>query len=534
MTAVQLDDWFLATGERGNTSTTIDRRRGGVAWTEGNQADVLIDGTDYYACLYLALRSAGPGDSVFVCGVEGDADELLSGTGTEVADMLAALADTGADVRGLVWRSHGLVYSEEKNLMFSRAVNEGGGEVLLDNRIRRGGSHHQKMVVVQYQGRPSEDVAFVGGIDLVHGRRDDARHLGDPQTAALDADHYGDRPGWHDVQVAVRGPAVADVALTFRERWSDPAPLDTRSPWRWLMHRVSRDPEQRSPLAAERDDVPAEGPHAVQVLRTYPARRKVYPFAPEGERSIARAYIKAFGRARSLIYLEDQYLWSFAAAKVLADALRREPQLLLVIVVPRYVDPAGRIMGAASTLGRERVQDMLYAAGGDRVAIYDLEREDGTAVYVHSKACIVDDVWMSIGSDNLNRRSWTHDSELSCAIVDSTRDEREPRDPSGLGDGARKLARDTRLRLTCEHTGGALDTDAMVGAHDWFRAMRESAEALDAWHRAELDGPRPSGHLRAHQIERAHARRHGLLRWVHAHLLDPDGRPPALRRGDRF
>ncbi len=531
---MRLDDWFLATGERSNPSTTIDRRHGRVAWTEGNQAEVLIDGSEYYACLHLALLSAGPGDSVLLCGVEGDADELLSGPGTEVAGLLAALAEKGAHVRGLVWRSHGLVYSEEKNLMFSRAVNKGGGEVLLDNRIRRGGSHHQKMVVVRYESRPLEDVAFVGGIDLVHGRSDDARHLGDPQTADLDAGHYGDRPGWHDVQVAVRGPAVDDVALTFRERWDDPAPLDTRSPWRWLMHRVSRDPVQRSPIVSERDDVSAQGPHAVQVLRTYPARRRAYPFAPDGERSIAQAYVKVFGRARSLIYLEDQYLWSFAAAEVLSKALRREPQLLVVIVVPRHVDPAGRIMGAASALGRERVQDMLYTAGKDRVAIYDLEREDGTAVYVHSKACIVDDVWMSIGSDNLNRRSWTHDSELSCAIVDSTRDEREPRDPSGLGDGARKLARDTRLRLTSEHTGGVLDDHAMVDAHNWFRSLRESAEALDAWHRAGRNGPRPPGHLRAHQIERAHARRHGPLRWVHAHLLDPDGRPRDLKRGDRF
>ena len=531
---MRLDDWFLAPGERSNSSTTIDRRHDGVAWTEGNRAEVLIDGTEYYARLFSALRSAGPGDSVLLSGLEGDADELLSGPGTEVAALLAALADTGADVRGLVWRSHGLVYSEEKNLMFSRAVNHGGAEVLLDNRIRRGGSHHQKMLVVRYHGRPSEDVAFVGGIDLVHGRRDDARHLGDPQTAALDAGHYGDRPGWHDVQVAMRGPAVDDVALTFRERWDDPAPLDTRSPWRWLMHRVSREPVQRSPLVAERDDASADGPHAVQVLRTYPARRQAYPFAPDGERSIARAYIKAFGRARSLIYLEDQYLWSFAAAEVLSAALRREPQLLLVIIVPRYVDPAGRIMGAASTFGRERVQDMLYAAGGDRVAIYDLERDDGKAVYVHSKACIVDDVWMSIGSDNLNRRSWTHDSELSCAIIDSTQDEREPRDPSGLGDGARKLARDTRLRLASEHTGGVLDVDAMADAKDWFSALRASAAALDAWHRAGQNGPRPPGHLRAHQIERAHARRHGLLRWVHSHVLDPDGRPPALRRDNRY
>ena len=69
---MRLDDWFLAAGERSNTSTTIDGRHGTVAWTEGNQAEVLIDGSEYYACLYLALLSAGPGDSVFLCGVEGD------------------------------------------------------------------------------------------------------------------------------------------------------------------------------------------------------------------------------------------------------------------------------------------------------------------------------------------------------------------------------------------------------------------------------------------------------------------------------
>ena len=63
------------------------------------------------------------------------------------------------------------------------------------------------------------------------------------------------------------------------------------------------------------------GPHRVQVLRTYPAKRPAYPFAPEGERSVARAYLKALPRARRLVYLEDQYFWSERAAHTLADAL---------------------------------------------------------------------------------------------------------------------------------------------------------------------------------------------------------------------
>ena len=531
---MRIDDWFLAAGERGNSFSAIDRRHDGVPWTEGNLAEVLVDGSEYFARLYSVLCSTGPGDSVYLCGLEGDADELLLGPGTEVAKVLGDLAQDGVRVRGLVWRSHSAVYSEEKNLMFSRVVNTAGGEVLLDNRIRRGGSHHQKVVVVRRETEPADDTAFVGGMDLVHGRHDDGRHLGDPQAADLDASHYGERPGWHDVQVSLRGPAVHDVALTFRERWEDPAPLDTRSPLRWFLHRVSRHPAHRASLVAERVDVPRVGPHAVQVLRTYPVRRRSYPFAPQGERSIARAYIKVFGRARKLIYLEDQYLWSFHAARVLCDALRREPELLVVIVIPRYPDPAGRILGAASMLGRERVQDMLYAAGGDRVAIYDLENEEGSAIYVHSKACIVDDVWVSVGSDNLNRRSWTHDSEISCAVLDETRDEREPRDPAGLGDGARKFAREARLRLASEHTGGVAEVCEMIDARPWFQMLGRSAETLDTWHRDGQHGPRPPGHLRAHQIERAHAAPHGFLYWVHTHVLDPDGRPSHLKRRDGF
>ncbi len=531
---MRIDDWFLTAGERGNRHSAIDRRHDDVAWTEGNGAEVLVDGSEYFTRLYSVLCATDPGDSVYLTGLEGDSDERLAGPGSEVAGVLGDLVKRGVRVHGLVWRSHGASYAEGKNLMFSRAVNSAGGDVLLDNRIRRGGSHHQKIVVVRHKIRPHDDIAFVGGMDLVHGRHDDHRHLGDPQRADLNSDDYGERPGWHDVQVALRGPVVDDVAFTFRERWEDPAPLDTRNPLRWALHRLARHPAERAQLVAERVDPPRVGPLAVQVLRTYPARRKRYPFAPEGERSIARAYIKVFGRARRLIYLEDQYLWSFHATRVLCDALRREPELQLVIVIPRYPDPAGRFAGAASVFGRERVQDALYAAGGDRVAIYDLEREDGTAVYVHSKACIVDDIWVAVGSDNLNRRSWTHDSEISCAMLDDTRDEREPRDPGGLGEGARRLARESRLRLASEHTGEGFDLDEMIEPGDWFAALRRSADALDAWHRDGKRGPRPPGHLRAHVIERVSAAKHGLIHWVHTHLLDPDGRPSRLKRSDSF
>src|SRR5207248_10972078 len=89
--------------------------------------------------------------------------------------------------------------------------------------------HHRKIVVFRYRGRPERDVAFVGGIDLCHGRNDDAAHEGDPQPVDM-SPRYGSRPPWHDVQLAIRGPAVGDVEYSFRERWSDPTPV-TRTPF---------------------------------------------------------------------------------------------------------------------------------------------------------------------------------------------------------------------------------------------------------------------------------------------------------------
>jgi phosphatidylserine/phosphatidylglycerophosphate/cardiolipin synthase-like enzyme len=534
-----LTDWFLTPAERGNPDTDIDSRHDdGTAWTEGNDGQVLIDGTDYFARLHQVLGECRAGDWVSFTDWQGDPDELLDGPGTAVGEVLAELAGGGVNVRGLLWRSHpeAMNFGERKNLEFSRAINEAGGQVLLDQRVRRGGSHHQKLFLVQHPD-PARDVAFVGGIDLCHGRRDDHRHLGDPQVVELDDLHYGARPPWHDLQIEVRGPAVDDLAWSFAERWRDPNPLDTRNPLRLVLHRVANHPDAPDAPGALPPSRPAEpdGPLAVQVLRTYPARRRAYPFATEGERSIARAYLKAFSRARRLVYLEDQYLWSLAATDALRDALAHNPELHIVVVIPRYPDPDGALAGEASRIGRERVLDALHAVGHERVAVYDLENVDGTPIYVHSKVCVIDDVWMAVGSDNLNRRSWTHDSELSCAVIDSRRDGRVPTDPAGLGDGARVLARDTRVRLAAEHLGRPPDdVDDLVDPASWFEALRKGADAIDNWHRLAGVGERPPGHLREHPIERVRGHRRWGRGVVHAVLLDPDGRPQHLRRRNAF
>jgi phosphatidylserine/phosphatidylglycerophosphate/cardiolipin synthase-like enzyme len=524
-----VETWFLAVGERGNDDTSLDQRRGdGRAYTLGNRVEPLVHGARYLARLHTSLCELRLGDSVMFVDWRGDPDQDLV-TGQPLASVLAGLVGNGVSVRGLVWRSHPKVagFHEEHHVELARDVNEAGGLILLDQRVRSAGSHHQKVVLLRHADRPGDDLAYVGGIDICHGRRDDARHLGDPQVEKLD-DAYGPRPPWHDVQLAVHGPAVGDLELCFRERWDDPAPLsDRRTPWRMLVSRIARQPEQRDTMPPQPPDPPAAGPHAVQVLRTYPRKRPPYPFARRGERSIARAYRRVFERARCLIYVEDQYFWSRGVADLFASALERTPELHVMVIVPRVPDRNGPLTGPAHGLPQRDVIRRLKEAGGDRFAIYDIENEDGTPIYVHAKTVVVDDVWAEVGSDNLNRRSWTHDSELSLAVLDTTRDDRAPVDPGGGGEGARVFARDLRIELLREHLGGA-DVD-LVDPIAAFDAARSAADMLESWYAEGQEGLRPPGRLRPH---RAPSVRWWMRPWgrlMYHTLVDPDGRPASSR-----
>src|SRR4029077_1748523 len=148
-----------------------DRRHGdGRSWTTGNSVTPLVHGAQYFPALFRAVERLGSGDLLLFTDWRGDPDHWLDGPGTEGADVFAAAARRGADVRGLLWRSHfsGLRFSAGEHREFSEAIEEAGGECLLDMRVRSFGSHHQKLVVLRHRDRPEQDVAFIGGLDLCH------------------------------------------------------------------------------------------------------------------------------------------------------------------------------------------------------------------------------------------------------------------------------------------------------------------------------------------------------------------------------
>ncbi|MFC4116507.1 phospholipase D family protein [Nonomuraea zeae] len=522
---MRIQDWFLTDEERDNPATRLE------PWSTGNDVRPLVHGATYFAELKSCLDALGKDDLLLFADWRGDPDERLTPDGPSVGRAMADAAGRGALVRGLIWRSHldQLRFSSAENRHLGEEIEESGGQALLDMRTKPGGSHHQKFVILRHDRDATTDVAFLGGIDLCHSRRDDARHEGDPQSAPMPA-VYGPRPPWHDVQVAVRGPVVAHVEQVFCERWEDPAP-ESRDPLRRLRDHLGR-LDDAPALPKPGPPPPPAGHHNVQLLRTYPARRRGYPFAPDGERSIAHAYHKVLGRARSLVYLEDQYLWSTDVIEPFAQALEREPGLRMIVVVPRHPDQDGWLAGPASLIGRANALRRLEDAGGDRVAIYDLENHQGTPVYVHAKVCVVDDIWASVGSDNVNLRSWTYDSELSCAVLDEHEDPRPPH-------GALRFARDLRLTLMSEHldlpdSPAGPEADELCDPAAAFEAFAESAARLESWHQNGEKGPRPEGRLRPHPAPHLSRVQKLMAFPLYRFAVDPDGRPPALRRSRGF
>jgi phosphatidylserine/phosphatidylglycerophosphate/cardiolipin synthase-like enzyme len=533
---VTVREWFLSPAERGNPATLLDRRHhDGEAFTVGNDVTALVHGSTYFAELLRSVQAMRAGDLLLFTDWRGDPDQRLAGPNTEVSRVFSDAASRGVVVKGLMWRSHfdRFAFSEQENRHLGEDIEAAGGQCLRDMRVRPGGSHHQKLVVLRHPGRPESDVAFVGGIDLCHSRRDGPDHAGDPQHQSM-AMVYGPRPPWHDIQLAVRGPAVADLETVFRERWQDPAPL-TRNPFDRLADLIRRDDDRAGALPPPLSDPAPWGTASVQVLRTYPRRRRGYPFAPDGERSVAHAYDKVIARAHSLIYLEDQYLWATDVVRCFTDALRANPKLHVIAVIPLHPDQDGRLSLPPNLIGRQQALDELRAAGGPRVGVYGIENHSGTPVYVHAKVCIVDDLWASVGSDNFNLRSWTHDSELSCAVIDDRLDQREPRVLDRFGDGARVFARELRLQLSREHLDRepAVDEDLLdpIGA---FTAFADAARQLQRWHDNGKTEPRPPGRLRPYQAPHQPRRTRLWATPLYRTVYDPDARPQQLRRTHRF
>jgi len=399
----------------------------------GSALEPLIDGAQ--ALPRIAAAIAGARASVHLTGWHlAPAFELVRGERPVVlGELLAATAARGVDVRVLVWAgapvpvfhpTRAQVRRDVETLVRGTAIR-----CARDPREHPFHCHHEKTVVVD------GEIAFVGGIDLTDLGGDRFDHSEHPARRRL---------GWHDVAVALRGPAVADVADHFRMRWEQVT-------------------GERLPAAPAPAPV-AQGGVRVQVVRT--VAEGMYAPLPRGEFRILDAYLRALRGARRLVYLESQFLWSPEVVDVLAAKLRDPPsdEFRLVVLLPRRANN-----GQDDTRGQLGVLSEADGGRGRFLActVQSVSDQRADPLYVHAKVGVADDRWLTIGSANLNDHSLLNDTELNVVTDDA------------------ELARATRARLWAEHLQMAPDDvrDAdptRLVDEAWLPIAHEQRRRLDA------------------------------------------------------
>lgn len=401
------------------------------------------------------LQKTSAGDYVFYSGWGLAPDVRMIGgrSDSQVYEVFKAARARGVDIRVLL-SSH-MTHANWPVCKLFRALRP-QIECVLDARFPAIGSNHQKFAVINKGGILH---AFCGGIDLAYDRWDDVAH------SSSDSRQPADFPGgWHDVHCYVQGPACRDLDITFRERWDDQE-LPSAFEVKHGIARIQTPLPPPLPASATLDS----RTHHVQVLRTYACAsiaRAAYPFAPRGEFTARRACLKAISLAQNYIYIEDQYFYSYEIANALNNVLRAQPQLRVIVLVPR--EPSADPWPASSNFHQHVVINQLINAFPTRFTIYHLRNltpaHSTEQVYVHAKLMIIDDVWVEIGSMNCNRRSMTYDTEACVAVVDSE-----------IEDGVCKFARKFRLELWAEHLGEAFSDPALVDPISGFNMWRSLA-----------------------------------------------------------
>jgi phosphatidylserine/phosphatidylglycerophosphate/cardiolipin synthase-like enzyme len=387
---------------RRGSRTAFDPGAGGWASTalfaprSGCRVEPLVDGREALSRIADAIRSAH--SHVHLAGWHFDPAFRPEDDGPTLRELLAGAAER-IDVRVLAWAGAPLpLFHPDRSEVRKGSEELARGtriSLALDARERPFHCHHEKLVVAD------DEVAFVGGIDLTAlagNRLDSSDH---PRRDGL---------GWHDTAMRLEGPIVADVAEHFRERWET----------------VTRNglPPPGVPAAA--------GGIEVQFVRTVPER--LYESWRDGEWSILESYLRALQAAERLVYIESQFLWSPELTAALGEKLRRPPRddFRVIAVLPARPNngaddsrgQVGTLIDADKESGDETrfLACTLYQAG-----------PGGNPIYVHSKAAVIDDAWLTIGSANLNEHSLFNDTEANVVV----------RDPG--------LAREVRLRLWEEH-----------------------------------------------------------------------------------
>ncbi len=341
---------------------------GDVDLYRGNRTRLLVDGPATFGAMKAAIARAR-GRVLLESYIVED-----GGVAAEVAELLLQRAAAGVRVALLV----DAVGSISTPDAFFKRLADGGVSVCMFNplsptqRPGYGGltniNHrdHRKLLVVD------DDVAFTGGINIsrVYGSGSGSGSFSarrSPDQALTD--------GWRDTQIELRGPVVPALAQVFAKTWHGQGCVGALG--------------QPAPRAA----VAEPGQRIVKIMASDPR---------DESNRIYTSLLAAVDQAQASVRMTMAY---FAPGpdfvQALCDAALRGVRVELVL-------PGRSDSMLVLHAGRSYYTRLLQAG----VQIFEMEH-----ALMHAKTAVIDGVFSTVGSSNLDWRSFVANSELNVIVL---------------------------------------------------------------------------------------------------------------------
>jgi cardiolipin synthase len=332
----------------------------GSPLTVGNDVKLLQDGPNTYRAMYDAIMTARDNINMETYLLEDDE------VGQRFAQALIEKQNGGVQVN-LIRDSAG-TYSTPA--AFFKNLADNGVNVLEFNPMNPlvarkvwelNQRDHRKLLIVD--GR----TAFLGGINISSVYSGGSFNSGSHAQASTEQ-------AWRDTDLQLKGPVVAELQKLFIETWE----------------------KQKGPPLAARDYFPRPETAGKQVVRAIGS-------SPDEPYSLIYATLmSAIASAETTVHLTNAY---FTPDPQLLAALKAAAQrgVDVTLILPGKTDS-----WLAFHAGRGYYEELLRAG----VKIWERR-----GAILHSKTALIDGVWVTVGSTNLDWRSFLHNHELNAVVL---------------------------------------------------------------------------------------------------------------------
>lgn len=354
--------WANANGDL-KALAVMEEQATGVPLIAGNKVTLLFDGPATMREMIAAARTAK--SSINLETYIFDPDEI----GTEFADLLIEKQKSGVQVNIMVDAVGNLTTPPA----FFDRMRQAGIRVVVFNPVNPAKAKgkwevnnrdHRKLMIVD--GR----VAFTGGINISSTYANSSLFRSKNKKKQIN----GDKVGWRDTHVRIEGPAVAPLQWSFVNLWV----------------------RQEGGELTQADYFPALAPVGDKFVR-------VLATTPERDSEIYKSLVTAINESKASIHLTAAY---FVPDQQIVDAL--------VGAAKRGVDVKLILPGVSDhSLIRYAGQNFYEPLLAGGVRIFELQ-----IAVLHAKTAVIDGAWSTIGSANIDRRSFIHNYELNVVVID--------------------------------------------------------------------------------------------------------------------